>query len=248
MNKMNIIVACEESQAITKELRKLGHNAYSCDLLSTSGGHTEWHYKGDIFDIINKKKVTFITEDNTKVKIQKWDMMIAHPPCTFLAVSGARWFYHPEDSHLPTSERRAHPKFPNRRKDQKDAIAFVKKLWSAKIDKIAIENPIGVLSSSSLGKPTQIIQPWWFGDNATKTTCYWIKGLPNLKKNNQVEKKELMGEKIEKGEVITLSSGKKMQKWYAEALAKSKTADERRTLRSKTFPNMAKAIATQWTK
>jgi hypothetical protein len=248
MNKMNIIVACEESQAITKELRKLGHNAYSCDLLSTSGGHKEWHYKGDIFDIINKKKVTFITEDNTKVKIQKWDMMIAHPPCTFLAVSGARWFYHPDDSHLPTGERRPHPKFPNRRKDQKDAIDFVIKLWSAKIDKIAIENPIGVLSSSSLGKPTQIIQPWWFGDNATKTTCYWTKGLPNLKKNNQVEKKELLGEKIEKGEVITLSSGKKMQKWYAEALAKSKTADERRTLRSKTFPNMAKAIAKQWTK
>ena len=247
MNKMNIIVACEESQAITKELRKLGHNAYSCDLLSTSGGHKEWHYKGDIFDIINKNKVTFITEDNTKVRIQKWDMMIAHPPCTFLAVSGARWFYHPEDSHLPTSERRAHPKFPNRRKDQKDAIAFVKKLWSAKIDKIAIENPIGVLSSSSLGKPTQIIQPWWFGDNATKTTCYWIKGLPNLKKNNQVEKKELMGEKIDKGEVITLSSGKKMQKWYAEALAKSKNPEQRRTLRSKTFPNMAKAIAKQWT-
>ena len=248
MNKMNIIVACEESQAITKELRKLGHNAYSCDLLSTSGGHKRWHYKGDIFDIINKNKVTFITEDNTKVKIQKWDMMIAHPPCTFLAVSGARWFYHPEDSHLPTSERRAHPKFPNRRKDQKEAIDFVIKLWSVKIDKIAIENPIGVLSSSSLGKPTQIIQPWWFGDNATKTTCYWTKGLPNLKKNNQVEKKELLGEKIEKGEVITLSSGKKMQKWYAEALAKSKTADERRTLRSKTFPNMAKAIAKQWSK
>ena len=247
MNKMNIIVACEESQAITKELRKLGHNAYSCDLLSTSGGHKEWHYKGDIFDIINKKKVTFIAEDNTKVKIQKWDMMIAHPPCTFLAVSGARWFYHPEDSHLPTSERRAHPKFPNRRKDQKDAIAFVIKLWSAKIDKIAIENPIGVLSSSSLGKPTQIIQPWWFGDNATKTTCYWIKGLPNLKKNNQVEKKVLMCEKIDKGEVITLSSGKKMQKWYAEALAKSKNPEQRRTLRSKTFPNMAKAIAKQWT-
>ena len=248
MNKMNIIVACEESQAITKELRKLGHNAYSCDLLSTSGGHKEWHYKGDIFDIINKKKVTFIAEDNTKVKIQKWDMMIAHPPCTFLAVSGARWFYHPDDSHLPTEERRPHPKFPNRRKDQKDAIDFVIKLWSAKIDKIAIENPIGVLSSSSLGKPTQIIQPWWFGDNATKTTCYWTKGLPKLKKNNEVEKKELLGEKIEKGEVITLSSGKKMQKWYAEALAKSKTADERRTLRSKTFPNMAKAIAKQWTK
>lgn len=248
MSEMNIIVACEESQAITKELRKLGHNAYSCDLLSTSGGHKEWHYKGDIFDIINKKKVTFVTEDNTKVKIQKWDMMIAHPPCTFLAVSGARWFYHPEDSDLPTSERRAHPKFPNRRRDQKDAISFVKKLWIAKIAKIAIENPVGVLSSSSLGKPTQIIQPWWFGDNATKTTCYWIKGLPNLKKNTQVEKKELMDEKIEKGEIITLSSGKKMQKWYAEALAKSKTADERRTLRSKTFPKMARAIAKQWTK
>ena len=149
---------------------------------------------------------------------------------------------------MPTSERRAHPKFPNRRNDQIEAIAFVKKLWSAKIDKIAIENPIGVLSSSSIGKPTQIIQPWWFGDKATKTTCYWIKGLPNLKKINLVEKKELIGEKIEKGEVITLSSGKKMQKWYAEALAKSKTADERRTLRSKTFPNMAKAIAKQWTK
>ena len=245
---MNIIVACEESQSITKELRKLGHNTYSCDLLPSSGGYKEWHYKGDIFDIINKKTITFITENKTKVRIQKWDIMIAHPPCTFLAVSGARWFYHPNDSHLPTNERRSHPKFPNRRKDQSNAISFVERLWNSDIEKIAIENPIGVLSSSSLGKPTQIIQPWWFGDNATKTTCYWTKNLPKLKKSPKIGKSEKNGKKINKGEMLTFSSGKKMQKWYAEALTKAKTPVERRILRSKTFPNMAKAIAEQWTK
>lgn len=243
---MNIIVACEESQAITKEFRKLGHNAYSCDLLQSSGGHKEWHYKGDIFDIINKKRINFITESNERVEIEKWDMMIAHPPCTFLAVSGARWFYHPDDSHLPIKKRRPHPKFPNRRKNQSYAISFVERLWNSDIKKIAIENPIGVLSNSSLGKPSQIIQPWWFGDNATKTTCYWIKGLPLLKKNHEVKEKELNGKKINKGEVLNLKSGRKMQKWYAEALAKSKTPEQRRTLRSKTFPKMAEAIAKQW--
>ena len=243
---MIILVACEESQAITKELRALGHEAYSCDLLPCSGGRPNWHFKQDVFKVIKNKGG--ILEDGTKVKLkQKWDMMIAHPPCTFLAVSGARWYYHPEDSHLPTDQRRPHPKFPNRRKQQKDAIKFVEKLFNADIDKIAIENPIGVLSTSSIGKPTQIIQPWWFGDNFTKTTCFWTKGLPLLKKIPKVIEAENKKKIINKGDVITLSSGKKMQKWYAEALAKAKSPEERRTLRSKTFPGMAKEIAKQWT-
>jgi hypothetical protein len=161
---MKILVACEESQAITIQLRNLGHEAYSCDLLPESGGHPEWHIQGDAI------KQAYSGD---------YDMMIAHPPCTFLAVSGARWMYHPEDKHLDYADRRPHPNHPNRRQDQRDALAFVQKLMDAPIEKIAVENPISVISSQ-IRKPDQIIHPWMFGDKASKSTCLWTKNLPLL--------------------------------------------------------------------
>jgi hypothetical protein len=216
---MKVLIACEESQAVTKAFRKLGHEAYSCDLLPCSGGHPEWHFKQDVFEVINKG----------------WDLMIAHPPCTFLTITGNKWFYHPDDKDLPINERRPHPRFPNRNQDKEDALDFFIKLMECNIDKIAIENPVGIISSR-YRKPDQIIQPYQFGDKATKTTCLWLKNLPLLKHTNIVDK----------GERTFYKSGKSLPTWYAEAASKSKTKQERMTLRSKTFQGIANAMAEQW--
>lgn len=218
-----ILVACEESQAVTKELRALGHEAFSCDLLPCSGGHPEWHIQGDVFEVIN----------------QGWDIMIAHPPCTFLSSSGAGWLYHPDDKGLPTQDKRPHPLYPNRIKDRDDAVEFVKRLYESDIPCIAIENPIGQLSSL-WRKPDQIVQPWMFGDKASKSTCFWLKGLPKLDPTEIVDKGEFYEFTTKKGVV------KKQPMWYFKALSEAKTPAERRTLRSKTFQGMAKAMAKQW--
>ena len=204
---MKILVACEESQAVTKYLRKLGHEAFSCDLLSCSGGHPEWHYQEDVFEVINKG----------------WEMMIAFPPCTHLASSGARHFA---------------KKIADGRQQQ--GIDFFMKLINAPIERIAIENPIGVMSSK-YRKPDQIIQPWWFGDKAQKSTCLWLKNLPKLTATNIVDKGEFFEFISKKGEK------KRMPMWYYKALQIAKTPEERSTLRSKTFEGIAHAMATQWT-
>lgn len=218
---MRVLVACEESQAVTIELRKLGDEAFSCDILPCSGGHPEWHFQDDVFNVID----------------QGWDMMIAFPPCTYLSVSGAQWYYHPDDKNLPIENRRPHPKYPNRSRDRQDASEFFIRLYNSNIKHIAIENPVGIMNTTFM-KPTQIIQPWMFGDEATKTTCLWLKNLPELTPTNIVSK----------GERTVFASGKSHPKWYADALAKAKTPEERRNLRSKTFPGIAKAMAEQWTK
>jgi hypothetical protein len=236
MKKLNILVACEESQAVTKELRLLGHNAYSCDLLPCSGGHPEWHFNMDVFDVIDNKGGVLQNEGLITLK-SNWDIMIAHPPCTYLAVSGAQWYYHPEDKNLPIEIRRPHPKFPNRAQDREDAIKFFIALANAPIEKIVIENPVGVISSR-FRKPDQVVQPFMFGDEARKTTCLWLKNLPKLEPTNMV------GE----GERIYFKSGKSQPKWYSDALVKSKSNEERRTMRSKTFLGMARAMAEQWTR
>lgn len=211
---MRILVACEESQTITKELRALGHEAYSCDILPCSGGHPEWHLQQDVFEVIE----------------QGWDMMIAHPPCTYLAVSGARWLYNKDGS-----------KNEDRWRDQAEALDFVQRLMDAPIEKIAIENPISVISSH-IRKPDQIVHPWMFGDKASKSTCFWLKNLPPLTPTDVVDKGEFI-------EFISKKGVKKRQpKWYFDALKEAKTPAERRTLRSKTFKGMARAIANQWTK
>lgn len=236
MKKLNVLVACEESQRVCMEFRKLGHNAYSCDILESSGGHPEWHFKQDVLEVIQNKGG--MLEIGKEYYIDgKWDIMIAHPPCTYLAVSGAKWFYHPEDKNLPINKRRPHPKFPNRANDREQAADFFIKLMNADIPHIALENPIGIMNTR-YRKPDQIIQPYYFGDEASKTTCLWLKNLTPLKPTNIVGK----------GEYIHFKSGKKLAKWYSDALTKTKTAEERRRLRSKTFPGFAKAIAEQWGK
>ncbi len=205
---MRVLIACEESQAVTKAFRALGHEAYSCDLLPCSGGHPEWHFQQSVFEVIDKG----------------WDLMIAHPPCTFLSVSGARHLYNKDKT--PNLERY---------KKQAEALEFVQKLMDADVPRIVIENPVSVISSK-IRKPEQIIQPWMFGDEATKTTCLWIKNLPNLVPTKIVGK----------GERTVFKSGKSHPKWYADALANAKTPAERRTLRSKTFDGIAQAMANQW--
>lgn len=217
---MKILVACEESQAITNELRKLGHNAYSCDLIDCSGGNPQWHIKGDAVNIAY----------NTGFD---WEMMIAHPPCTYLSVSGARWMYHPDDKHLKTEDRRPHPSHPDRKRQQRMGLDFVKRLMDAPIEKIAIENPVSVISSK-IRKPDQIIQPFHFGDPHRKTTCLWLKNLPLLAHTNVVEPDFVIGKDGKKYSMIHY-----MSQWKEKA--------ERARLRSKTFPGIAKAIAAQWT-
>ena len=204
---MRILVACEESQAVTKELRDLGHEAFSCDLLPCSGGHPEWHLQQDVFEVINKG----------------WDMMIAFPPCTDLAVSGARHF---ETKRADGSQQKS--------------IKFFMDLANAPIEKIALENPIGIMSSE-WRKPDQIIQPWQFGDKAQKSTCLWLKNLPKLEHTDIVEKGEFFEFTSKKGEK------KRMPMWYYKALQDAKTPEQRRTLRSKTFKGIAEAMANQWT-
>ena len=233
---LNVLVACEESQRVCTEFRKLGHNAYSCDLLNCSGGHPEWHFNMDVLKVIKDKGGILETGDEVKIE-GDWDIMIAHPPCTFLAVSGAKWYYHPDDKDLPIEQRRPHPRFPNRAQDREDGANFFMQLATANIKHIAVENPIGIMSKR-FRKPDQIVQPYWFGDPFSKTTCLWLKNLSPLKPTNMVDK----------GEYVELKSGKRLPKWYSDALTKAKTAEERRTLRSKTFPGFAKAIAEQWSK
>jgi hypothetical protein len=217
---MKVLIACEESQAVCKAFRSLGHEAYSCDIQECSGEHPEWHIQGDAIEVAYG---------------QDWDMMIAHPPCTYLAVSGARWMYHPDDKDLPFEDRRPHPKHPHRRQQQAEAMEFVLKLSSTPIPRIAIENPVSVISSK-WRKPDQIIQPWQFGHEATKSTCLWLKGLPLL------EPTDIVG----KGERVVFKSGKSHPAWYAEAFNKARTREDRSKMRSKTFEGIATAMAEQW--
>lgn len=151
---MRVLVACEYSARVREAFRKKGHDAWSCDLLETEVEGN--HYQGDVFDIIN----------------EGWDLMIAHPPCTHLAVSGARHFAAKQASGV-----------------QQEALEFVQKLLDAPIERIALENPISIISSR-IRKPDQIIQPWMFGHGETKATCLWLKNLPKLVPTNIVEGRE----------------------------------------------------------
>ena len=234
--KLNIIVACEESQAVCKAFRELGQIAYSCDILPCSGGHPEWHFSHDIATVLNKSDLT-LQNGETALIDGDWDIMIAHPPCTYLAVSGAKWYYHPEDKDLPIEERRPHPSFPNRAKDREDGVNFFMSLANAPVKRIAVENPVGIMSSR-WKKPDQKIQPYMFGDPFSKGTCLWLKNLNKLHPSKETD---------DTGEWIVFGSGKKQPKWYSGALTKSKSTEERRTMRSKTFPGIARAIAEQWT-
>lgn len=192
---MRILVACEESQAVTIELRKLGHEAFSCDIEPCSGGHPEWH----------------LQEDVTPLLKQRWDMIIAFPPCTHLAVSGAAWF-------------------EQKRKDgrQQAAIDFFMMFANADCERIAIENPVGIMSTA-YKKPSQIVQPYEYGHPEQKKTCLWLKGLPLLQPTKNVY-----------DQMMTLPKNKRERLHYLPP------SPERAKLRSKTFPGIAKAMAEQW--
>ena len=225
------MVACEESQEVCKAFRELGHEAYSCDIQECSGGHPEWHIMGDVINILNPVDdgefigICFSTMDDQIHVIEKWDLIIAHPPCTYLTVTGNRWF----------NVERYGDKAVQRIKNREEAAEFFMAFANADCDHIAIENPVGYMSTY-WRKPNQIIQPWMFGDAEEKKTCLWLKGLPNLAETNIVAPPER----------VRFDSGKSMPKWYADAWHLSK--EERSKLRSKTFPGIAKAMALQWGK
>ena len=220
---MKVLVACEESQRVCIAFREKGHEAYSCDIQECSGRHPEWHILGDVLPILNGN-TKFITQDGTLHEISgKWDMIIAHPPCTYLTVTGNRWF------NIEKYGKKAIKRYEQR----KEAIQFFFRIVNAKCDKIAIENPIGIMSTV-WEKPTQIIQPFMFGEPFEKKTCLWLKNLPKLNSTKLVIPPER----------IKFKSGKTMPAWYAELWHLPK--EERERERSKTFIGIAHAMAEQW--
>lgn len=220
---MKVLVACEESQRVCIAFREKGHEAYSCDIQECSGGRPEWHIPGDVLPILNGN-TKFITQDGTLHEISgKWDMIIAHPPCTYLTVTGNRWF------NIEKYGKKAIKRYEQR----KEAIHFFSRIVNANCDKIAIENPIGIMSTV-WEKPTQIIQPFMFGEPFEKKTCLWLKNLPKLNSTKLVIPPER----------IKFKSGKTMPEWYAKLWALPK--EEREKERSKTFIGIACAMAEQW--
>lgn len=204
---MRVLIACEESQRVCIAFRNKGHEAYSCDIIPCSGGHPEWHIQRDVLPLLE----------------QRWDLIIAHPPCTYLTVTGNRWF----------NIERYGDKAIQRTQDREDAIRFFMIFTNRKCERVAIENPVGVMSTV-YRKPDQIIQPYMFGDAFEKKTCLWLKGLPKLTATNTVKPDDR----------VFFDSGKSMPKWYADAWKLSK--EERSRIRSQTFQGIADAMAEQW--
>jgi site-specific DNA-cytosine methylase len=205
---MRVLIACEESQRVCIAFRNKGHEAYSCDILPCSGGHPEWHIQGDVLEQLDKG----------------WDLMIAHPPCTYLSNAGIGWF----------NETKYGEKAIKRKKLRLEGFDFVMKLANAPIEKIVIENPVGWLNSH-YKKPSQIIQPYYFGDTESKRTCLWIKGLPNLKPTKIVKPKIY---------AYYLKGKKKGKPIYGNDYLKF--SKDRGMIRSKTFQGIADAMAEQW--
>lgn len=229
---LNILVACEESQEVCKAFRNKGHNAFSCDIIECSGDHPEWHIKGDVLPLLNGN-CTFKTMDGIVHKIdRKWDMILAFPPCTHLAVSGARHF-------------------EKKREDgrQREGVEFFCKFLEADCEKVAIENPIGIISGDYIPKwfpdlaekydlpkkPTQIIQPYEYGHAAKKSTCLWLKGLQILKPTNIVEP-DIISYECKNGKTVR----------FSRHMVQGFENGERAKSRSKTFPGIAKAMAETW--
>lgn len=223
---MNVLVACEESQEVCKAFRALGHEAYSCDIQEPSGGHTEWHILGDALKAINGGIIT--TMDGVKHDIGKWDLLIAHPPCTYLTVSGNRWF----------NVERYGEKAIERAKLREEAEIFFMAFMTADVGKIDVENPVGWMSTH-YRKPDCIIQPYEFGHHARKTTCLWLKGLPPLKPTNIVDPGQILHGGYSVGASADSAKDKngKPIRWNDPRTAKE---------RSKTFSGIAAAMAEQW--
>ena len=218
---MKVLVACEESQRVCMAFRKKGHEAYSCDIVPCSGGHPEWHIMQDVVPLLNGR-CSFKTMDGIEHSIDgKWDLIIAHPPCTYLTLAGNKWFK-PEFAD----------RFPYRQKQRKEAVDFFMDIANADCEKIAIENPVGVMSSQ-WRKPDQYIEPYMFGDPEKKKTGLWLKGLQLLKPANIVEPV-----------IIHCKSGANEPRWHMETMHLPK--EERSRVRSQTFIGIAKAMAEQW--
>ena len=220
---MKVLVACEESQAVCKAFRERGHEAYSADLQECSGGHPEWHIKGDCLPLIDGD-CSFITEGGQWVNIEgRWDLIIAHPPCTYLTCSGERWF--DTEKYGKEAEKRW--------RDRVEGAVFFMRFVAANCDRIAIENPVGIMGT--LYRPAdQIVQPYRHGSKARKATCLWLKNLPILKAT-QIEEPELKKYVCKNGKVVTFSAD------YGFGFG-----DENKRRRSKTYPGIAKAMAEQW--
>ena len=225
---MKVLVACEESQAVCTAFRAIGHEAYSCDIIECSGGHPEWHIKQDVLPLLNGR-CTFRTMDGVWHTINaEWDLIIAFPPCTFLTVTGNRWF----------NFERYGEKAIQRHKDREAAVAFFMAIANADCPRIVIENPMGVMSTL-YRKPDQIIHPYYFAESEDdencerKATCLWLKGVEPLKYEIKYQPR-----------IIVYKNGKGTDSpWHVNTMGLPK--DERAKLRSKTYPGVAKAFAEQ---
>lgn len=224
---MKVLIACEESQRVCTAFRAKGHEAYSCDIQDCSGGHKEWHIKGNVLPLLNGGGYDFKTQDGKRHIVNNWDMIIAFPPCTYLTNAGMCNFTRKNSDNIYRLKRL---------KNLYESVKFVNDIWQSDCNKIVIENPVGVLSTY-FAKPTQIIHPYEFGHSVNKSTCLWIKGVNPLIPTNIVEKDK----------IIAWGNGNKISKWYRETLSDcAGNLEELSKIRSKTFEGIASAMAEQW--
>ena len=221
-----LLVACEESQRVCTAFRQHGWEAYSCDIIDCSGGHPEYHIKQDVLPLLNGN-CDFETCDGVKHHIDRWDMLIAHPPCTELCSAGQHWF----------SRGIKDPKM------REDAVDFFMRFINADCEHIAVENPIGIMSTR-YRKPDCVVQPWQFGHPETKATCLWLKNLPSLVPTNIIKKPEGGWENQQ------ISNGKYTGFKNYDENGKILAWNDPRTkvIRSRTYIGIAEAMAEQWTK
>lgn len=223
---MNVLVACEESQRVCAAFRAKGHNAFSCDIMECSGGHPEWHIQEDVLEFLHPGKGMFFKTQNGEYRfVEKWDMIIAFPPCTHLCSAGQHWFTRGlKDPQL-----------------REDAVKFFMAFVNADCPRIAIENPVGIMSTR-YRKPDCKTQPWHHGHPETKTTCLWLKGLPPLEPTHILEKPEggWKNQHFTNGRYssfVNYDENGKVMRWNDPRTA---------IIRSKTYPGIAKAMADQW--
>jgi len=218
MNRKKVLIACEESGVVRDQFILAGFDAWSCDLKPGRGQFSDKHIQGDVIPVMNDGS---------------WKMMIAHPVCTFLSLAGNKWF-------LPEYKER----FPNREQDREEAVKFFMQFIDADIDMIAVENPIGIMSTRHR-EPDQIIQPYYFGDPPRKSTCLWLKNLTKLK---HYAADDMFHQKthVDPEPMVVTSGGNSMGQWYYETSLLPLATGERAAARSITFPGIAKAMAQQW--
>lgn len=239
MKILKVLIACEESQRVCTEFRKLGHEAYSADIQEPSGGHPEWHIKGNVLEVLNPKDhlgdfeapdqyISFKTMDGAEHTIETWDLIIAHPPCTYLTVSGNRWFN--VERYGDTAIRR----YGERAKAAEFFMTFV----TADCEHIAIENPIGYMNTH-YREADEIIQPYEFGHPVRKATCLWLKNLPPLTPTRIIKPETAQsGGKSYSGPALYVrDENGKILSWKDPRTAKE---------RSKTYLGIAAAMAQQW--